>query len=62
MSKYTTYYNSRKKQYRDFAVNWTELTATFPLTEEQRRGMSLFFRPIGKRFGLIQEFKNIGVI
>lgn len=62
MSKYTMYYNSRQQQYRDFAVSWSRVAAGMDLTERQRRGMALFFRPIARRFGLIQEFKDIGVI
>lgn len=62
MSKYTTYYNDRQQMYRNLAESWLRITSTMNLTEEQRRGMSLFFRHIGKRFGLINEFKDIGVI
>ena len=62
MSKYTMYYNSKQKQYKDFAANWAKVTSTMDLTERQKRGMALFFRPIARRFGLVQEFKDIGVI
>ena len=62
MSKYTMYYNNKQQQYRDFATNWAKFTACIDLSERQRRGMSLFFKPIAKRFGLVQEFKDIGVI
>lgn len=62
MSKYTMYYNSRQAQYREFATNWIKSVAAMELTERQKRGMALFFRPIGKRFGLLKEFKDIGVI
>lgn len=62
MSKYTMYYTAKQKQYKDFATNWANLTSTMDLSERQRRGMALFFRPIARRFGLIQEFKDIGVI
>lgn len=62
MSKYTTYYISRQQQYRELATNWKKLTANTDLSERQRRGMALFFRPIARRFGLVQEFKSIGVI
>ena len=62
MSKYTTYYISRQQQYRELATNWKKLTANTDLSERQRRGMALFFRPIARRFGLTQEFKSIGVI
>jgi hypothetical protein len=39
-----------------------ELTADMDLSDEIRRGMALFFKPIGRRFGLIREFRNVGVI
>lgn len=62
MSKYTIYYDRKKKQYLDFAASWSKVAATMDLTERQKRGMALFFRPIARRFGLTQEFKDIGVI
>jgi hypothetical protein len=48
--------------YRELAAKWKEWADKNTLTESQVRGMSLFFRHIGKRFGLITEFKDIGVI
>ena len=62
MSKYTMYYNSKQKQYRDLATSWANLAEGISLTERQRRGMSLFFKPIARRFGLVQAFKDIGVL
>lgn len=62
MSKYTMYYNTKQAMYRDFAANWAAVTSNLDLTERQRRGMSLFFRPIARRFGLINEFRELGVI
>ena len=62
MSKYTTYYKSRQNQYLDFAANWAKFTASMDLTERQKRGMALFFAPIARRFGLVQKFRDIGVI
>lgn len=62
MSKYTMYYTTKQKQYLDFATNWAKLTANMNLTERQKRGMALFFRPIARRFGLTKDFKDIGVI
>lgn len=62
MSEYTMYYNNKQQQYRNFAISWSKIAADMDLTERQRRGMALFFRPIARRFGLTQEFKDIGVI
>jgi hypothetical protein len=62
MSKYTIYYNNKQQQFRSLASQWKSWSEDFNLTKEQARGMSLFFRHIGKRFGLINEFKDIGVI
>lgn len=62
MSKYTTYYYSKQDQYKTFASSWVRFTADMNLTDRQRRGMALFFKPIAKRFGLVQYFKTIGVL
>lgn len=62
MSKYTIYYNSRQQMFRSLAQQWKAWAECTNLSESEVRGMSLFFRHIGKRFGLITEFKEIGVI
>jgi hypothetical protein len=62
MSKYTTYYKARQIMYKDLAINWSKFTKDMNLTDLQRTGMRLFFTPIARRFGLIKEFKNIGVL
>lgn len=62
MSKYTMYYTEKQKQYKDFATNWMKFAETMNLTERQRRGMALFFKPIARRFGLTKDFKDIGVM
>ena len=62
MSNYIIYYNTRQHMYRAMAEHWKAWSTTAGLSESQQRGMSLFFRHIGKRFGLIKEFKEIGVI
>lgn len=62
MSKYVIYYNTSQHMYRELARNWKAWAETAVLTRDQIIGMSLFFRHIGKRFGLINEFKDIGVI
>ena len=62
MSKYVIYYSTRQDMYRKLAIHWKAWADDSNIVETQRIGMSLFFRHIGKRFGLIQEFKAIGVI
>ena len=62
MSRYVIYYSGRKSMYRDLAVSWKTWSDSVQLSEGQLKGMSLFFRHIGKRFGLINDFKDIGVI
>ena len=62
MSKYVIYYGVRKEMYRDMATRWAKWATTSNLTEEQFRGVSMFFKSIAIRFGLIKEFREIGVI
>jgi hypothetical protein len=62
MSKYTTYYKARQIMYKDLAANWAKFTEDMNLTDLQRMGMRLFFKPIARRFGLVKDFKNIGVL
>lgn len=62
MSKYTIYYTTKQYTYRKLAETWKAWADTSELSESQQRGMSLFFRHIGRRFGLITKFKDIGVI
>lgn len=62
MSKYVIYYGTRKEMYRDMATRWSKWATTSNLTEDQIRGVSMFFRSIATRFGLIREFREIGVI
>ena len=62
MSKYVIYYSTRQDMYRKLATHWKAWADDSNISETQRLGMSFFFRYIGKRFGLIHEFKDIGVI
>lgn len=62
MSNYVIYYNTRQLMYRELATKWKAWADGSGISETQRIGMSFFFRHIGKRFGLIKEFKEIGVI
>jgi hypothetical protein len=62
MSKYVVYYGVRQSMYRDMAIKWKKWSETAGLSKEQLHGVSLFFKSIGRRFGLINEFRDIGVI
>lgn len=62
MSKYTMYYNSKQDAYRDFASKWCKWAATAKLAPYETEGIKKFFYPIARRFGLIKEFRDMGVI
>ena len=62
MSRYTTYYTVKQRQYKEFAAAWKKTSEGMNLTEKQKKGMALFFKPIARRFGLTQDFKDIGVM
>lgn len=62
MSKYVVYYNVRQDMYREMAARWAKWSSAAKLTSEQRHGMSLFFKSIGRRFGLINEFRDLGIV
>lgn len=62
MSKYTQYYNSGKTTYYHMAARWAEWAKTANLTEAEITGMTKFFRSIAKRFGLINELKQLGIL
>ena len=62
MSRYTTYYKSKQLEYRTLAINWSIFADSHKIPGYQRRGMALFFKPIARRFGLIEEFKKLNLI
>lgn len=62
MSNYVRYYNNRKDFYKTFATRWSNWAATAELSTTQVEGMTKFFKPIAKRFGLVQEFQELGVL
>lgn len=62
MSKYVVYYSSRKEMYRNMAERWARWSKTVSLTTDEIRGVSKFFKDIAVRFGLIKEFREIGII
>lgn len=62
MSNYVRYYNKNQKIYRELAERWAKWSKTTTLTADEVRGTSKFFKDIAVRFGLIGEFREIGVI
>ena len=62
MSNYVRWYNNRKEFYKVFATRWMAWAESAELTTIEVEGMTKFFRSIAKRFGLIQEFIELGVI
>ncbi len=62
MSKYVVYYNKNQKVYKELAERWAKWAKTVKLTPEEVRGTSKFFYDIAVRFGLVTEFRELGVI
>lgn len=62
MSKYVCYYSARKVFYRELAEKWAKWSATATLTETEIQGISKFFHQLARRFGLIGEFRELGII
>jgi hypothetical protein len=62
MSKYVVYYSGRKSMYRELAERWARWAKSVALTPDEVRGTSKFFYDIGVRFGLVTEFRKLGVI
>ena len=62
MSKYVFYYNTRQAAYREMALRWVKLEESANLAPYEMMGIKRFFRQIARRFGLITEFRSIGVI
>lgn len=62
MSKYTIYYSSRKELYRTLAERWARWSKSVCLTQDEIKGTSKFFYRIAVRFGLIKEFRELGII
>lgn len=62
MSRYTCYYNSQQNTYRELATKWMKWASTANITEAESRGISKFFGQIARRFGLIREFRELGII
>ena len=61
MSNYVKWYNNRKDFYKIFAERWAAWAEGASLTATEAEGMAKFFKCIAKRFGLIQEFTELGI-
>lgn len=62
MSNYVRYYNKNQKNYRELAERWAKWAKNVSLTSDEIRGTSKFFYDIAVRFGLVTEFRDLGVI
>ena len=62
MSRYVCYYSARKAYHRELAEKWSKWAATANLTETEIQGISKFFKQLARRFGLIGEFRELGII
>ena len=62
MSKYTMYYNTKQAAYRDMAIRWSKWSESAELATYEIDGIKKFFYSIARRFGLITEFRELGII
>jgi hypothetical protein len=62
MSNYVRYYNTRQDAYRTLATMWANWMNSNHPAPAECDGVSKFFTYVGKRFGLISEFKKLGII
>lgn len=62
MSYYTEYYNKNRSLYLTLAECWVNQTNLTRVTDEDKLTISKFFLKKAIRFGLVQEFKSLGII
>jgi hypothetical protein len=62
MSRYTLYYNTKRAQYLELAKQWFAWAETANLSDVEIAGMQKFFKSLATRFGLVSEFRDLGVI
>ena len=62
MSDYVRYYLTRQAAYRELGVQWAKWAKTAKLTTTERVGITRFFRRLAVRFGLIREYRRLGII
>jgi hypothetical protein len=62
MSDYVRYYNSRQLAYRELGVQWSRWAKTAKLTTTEKVGITRFFKRLAVRFGLVREYRRLGII
>lgn len=62
MSSYVKWYNDRKSFYKIFASRWAAWAEGADLSTMEVEGMSKFFKTIARRFGLTQDFVDLGIL
>ena len=62
MSKYVVYYNKNQKVYKELGERWARWSKSVQLSNNEIQGISKFFKGIAVRFGLIGEFRELGII
>lgn len=62
MSYYTEYYNKNRSLYLTLAKCWVNQTNLTRVTDEDKLTISKFFLKKAIRFGLVQEFRSLGII
>ena len=62
MSSYVKYYNNNQIYYKGFAERWAKWSKSASLSSDELEGISKFFKAVAKRFGLITEFRELGII
>lgn len=62
MSNYVRYYNKHQAFYKSFAERWIKWANDTNFNTKEVEGMTIFFSSIAKRFGLVKEFKELGIL
>jgi hypothetical protein len=62
MSSYVIYYSGSKEFYRGLAERWLRWSVEADLSATEVEGMIKFFGHVAKRFGLIKEFRQLGIL
>lgn len=55
-------YKELKEKLRQEAIEWQNTMSEFPLSYEELREMQRYFERMGKKFGLLKEFRENGII